>query len=180
MNEMKECPECHTQNPVIANFCRRCCYDFRGTASSDEPQTKKSWIRHLGIFVSVCLIIEALAFNGILVYRGISNKPVEKTEVEATENYIPTSFNGNYSVCIESNGKSHFYTASVVQYTLSYYRIELRTDYGKNIYTFTVQADGTLSSPELGNGKVTYKESINKLSLEFFGETTRCVLTKMF
>lgn len=178
MSEMKKCPRCHAQNPVIANFCRKCCYDFRGVSLPNDTPVKKSWLRYLGMFVSVCLIIEAMVFNGILVFRGISSKPMEDTEV--TENYIPTSFNGNYSVCLESNGKSHFYTASVVQYTSSNYRIDLRTDYGKSIYTFTVQADGTLSSPELGKGKVTYKEPLNKLSLEFFRESNRCVLTKIF
>ena len=44
---------------------------------------------------------------------------------------------------------------------------------------YTVNPDGTLNSPELGKGVVSYKSTIGKLTIEFSKENVKCVLSRV-
>ena len=61
MNEMKKCPECNAENPMDANFCRKCRYEFP-EASKDglslKPEIKFFRIRELQYVVGSKIHIE--------------------------------------------------------------------------------------------------------------------------
>lgn len=191
MNEIKICPDCKTENPAIANFCRRCRHDFRsdgtGSVIIQEPDNtsepgdtlKPSFIKSRIFLVSIMalLIIVALGMAIYTHYAIHENKNYALPEVIV--NYIPETFSGNYAVLIQSEDEKQRYTATVSQFASSSYRIDMISEYGKMNYTFAVNPDGTLSSPELGKGVVSFKSTIGKLTIEFSMEDVKCVLSRV-
>lgn len=61
MNEMKKCPECNTENPKAANFCRKCRYEFPEATKdglSLKPEIKYLRIRESQYVVGSTIHIE--------------------------------------------------------------------------------------------------------------------------
>ena len=61
MSEMKKCPECNAENPKVANFCRKCRYEFPEATkdgSSLKPEIKYLRIRESQYVVGSTIHIE--------------------------------------------------------------------------------------------------------------------------
>lgn len=61
MSEMKKCPECNAENPKVANFCRKCRYEFPEATkdgSSLKPEIKYLRIRESQYVVGSTIRIE--------------------------------------------------------------------------------------------------------------------------
>ena len=80
---------------------------------------------------------------------------------------------------ISSGEQKDYRTAVVKEYTADSYSVEVISEYGKLVFSFSVLPDGSVLSPELGTGVVKYKESIKKLTIEFTREDGQCVLTRL-
>ena len=196
-SQTKVCPNCGTQNPEEANFCRKCRYDFRTTAGGNGdpvpvassasasvpgipttiPTPSGATTKSKELWIALCVLVLLILSVPIYIWiqKGASDKEVIDNVVE---NYQPESYSGVYSMKMISGENTSVYVVVVESFAVDRYRMEVVTEYGKEIYTFTVMEDGSVVSPELGKAKVEYKRSIDKLSLEFTGVNLRCVLTK--
>lgn len=183
--ETKICPNCGTENPVQANFCRGCRYAFNNpnkevdqtTHAGDLPVREGKLPKTIvvALLVSIVIAVSAIVFIVIKPFAG------EKSEVkiESVQGYIPETFAGDYAMKLASGDIVSRYTAVVKEFASNKYRVEVITEYGKSMYTFTAEPDGTVDSPELGKGKVSYKANINKLTIEFSGRDSRCELSRI-
>lgn len=187
--DMKVCPNCGTENPFEANFCRGCRFEFIkqnvatspvvAPAPSPIPTTVRSegMLPNIIVVVVFATLILAAGAGIYFIVKATSGR--DKAVVETVQNYIPETFVGDYSMKLTSGDQTNRYTAVVKEYAANSYRVEVVTEYGKSIYTFVSQIDGTVESPELGRGSVKYKESIKKLTIEFTGGDLRCELTRI-
>ena len=85
---------------------------------------------------------------------------------------------GNYSMKIVSEGKTRYSTATVKELATGQFQIARVTVYGPVYYGFLLSEDGTVHSEELGDGTVSYKESIDKTTIRFEREDSICELTR--
>ena len=85
---------------------------------------------------------------------------------------------GNYSMKITSAGEIHYSTAVVRSVAAGTYQIARITVYGPVLYGFTVKADASVVSEELGKGQVTWQENIKKLCIRFEREDFVCELSR--
>lgn len=90
MNKMKKCPECNAENPIAANFCRKCRYEFPEATKNGlslKPEVKYFRIResqyvvgstiHIEWEVDNCTKVE-LAGEDVTLYKYVEYV-VEKT-----------------------------------------------------------------------------------------------------
>ena len=187
--DVKVCPNCGTENPIEANFCRGCRYEFikQNVATSpvvaSAPAPAPTTVRSEGVLPKIIVIV---VFATLILAAGAGIYFIVKATsdrgeavIETVQNYIPETFAGDYSMKLTSGDQTNRYTAVVKEYAANSYRVEVVTEYGKSIYTFVSQLDGTVESPELGKGSVKYKESVKKLTIEFTGGDLRCELTRI-
>lgn len=189
--DVKVCPNCGAENPLEANFCRGCRYEFvkQNVAASPAvtpvvapvvtPAPAKAEGLLPKIIVIVVFAIVTLAASVGIYYLVKAINGHDDAGVENVQNYIPTTFTGDYSMKLISGDQINRYTAVIKEYAANSYRVEVITEYGKSIYTFVAQLDGTVDSPELGKGTVKYKESVKKLTIEFTGGDLKCELTRI-
>lgn len=182
-SKLKTCPCCGTENPAEANFCRKCRYDFRVAAGGPvepaaAPSPGTSDPRKARKGKGGCLVVLLVCVAALFIWKKPDffhrSEPVDNV----VENFQPESYAGVYNMKLTSGSDVSQYVVVVESFAIDRYRMEVVTDYGKQIYTFSVMEDGSVMSPELGKAKVTYKKSIDKLSLEFTGVNVTCVLTK--
>ena len=185
--DVKVCPNCGAENPFEANFCRGCRFEFIkknvSTSPIETPAPAPSPVSSEGMLpkIIVAVVFSALilaACAGIYFLFKATSGP-DEVVVETVHNYMPETFAGDYSMKLTSGDQTNRYTAVVKEYAANSYNVEVVTEYGKSIYTFVPQLDGTVESPELGRGTVKYKESIKKLTIEFTRGNLRCELTRI-
>ena len=61
MSEMKKCPECNAENPIAANFCRKCRYEFSEATKNGlslKPEIKYFRIKELQYVIGSKIYIE--------------------------------------------------------------------------------------------------------------------------
>ena len=66
MSEMKKCPECNAENPIAANFCRKCRYEFSEATKNGlslKPEIKYFRIKELQYVIGSKIYIEWDAEN---------------------------------------------------------------------------------------------------------------------
>ena len=187
--DVKVCPNCGTENPFEANFCRVCRFEFvkqnvaTAPVVTPAPVETPTKVRSEGmlpkIIVVVVFAVLVLAASVGIYYLVKAINGHDDAVVENVQNYIPATFAGDYSMKLTSGDQVNRYTAVIKEYAANSYRVEVITEYGKSIYTFVAQLDGTVDSPELGKGTVKYKESVKKLTIEFTGGDLRCELTRI-
>ena len=198
---MKICPGCKAENPVEAKFCRACgcgfapvefgptsapaaapaaapSYDSAPEFAPVKPKKSAGSSRVVTVSVVVILLLVACGVAYVMMQPTLGGGHVDQP-TEQLQNYIPETFVGNYSMRISSGEQKDYRTAVVKEYTADSYSVEVISEYGKLVFSFSVQQDGSVLSPELGTGVVKYKESINKLTIEFTREDGQCVLTRL-
>ena len=165
--QTKVCPNCGTQNPEEANFCRKCRYDFRTAAggngdpvpvassasvsggSTTIPAPSGATTKSKELWIALCVLV--LLILSVPIYIWIQKVPSEKEVIDnVVENYQPESYSGVYSMKMISGENTSVYVVVVESFAADRYRMEVVTEYGKEIYTFTVMEDGSVVSPELG------------------------------
>ena len=187
--DVKVCPNCGAENPFEANFCRGCRFEFvkqnvaTAPAPSPVPSPVPTPVRSEGmlpkIIVVVVFAVLVLAASVGIYHLVRAMEGHDDAVVENVQNYIPKTFAGDYAMKLVSGDIVSRYTAVVKEFASNKYRVEVITEYGKSMYTFTTELDGTVDSPELGKGKVLYKASINKLTIEFLGRDSKCELSRI-
>lgn len=185
--DVKVCPNCGTENPFEANFCRGCRYEFvkqnvttspvvTPVVTPAPPKTEGLLPKIIVIVVFAIVILAASVGIYFLVKAAMRH---DEEQVEHVQSYTPETFAGDYAMKLVSGDIVSRYTAVVKDFASNKYRVEVITEYGKSMYTFTAEPDGTVDSPELGKGQVSYKASINKLTIEFSGRNSKCELSRI-
>ena len=94
MSEMKKCPECNAENPKVANFCRKCRYEFPEATkdgSSLKPEIKYLRIRESQYVVGSAIHIEwdvdnytkvELAGEDVTLYKDVELVVEKAVELE--------------------------------------------------------------------------------------------------
>ena len=181
--EVKVCSNCGKENPLEANFCRGCGVRFMPQNGVTSPvQTPgaakpKGKLDKIIVAVTLAVLVVAVCVGIFYLVNAISDQDVDV--VENVQVYMPETLAGDYSMKLISGDLTSRYAAVVKEYAENNYRVEVITEYGKSIYTFVSNSDGTVESPELGKGTVKYKESVKKLTVEFIGGDLRCELTRI-
>ena len=141
---MKVCPNCGTENPIEANFCRGCRHEFlkQNVATSpvvaSAPAPAPATVRSEGVLPKIIVIV---VFSALILAAGAgiyfivkaASSP-DEVVVETVQNYMPETFAGDYSMKLTSGGQINRYTAVVKEYAANSYRVEVVTEYGKSIY----------------------------------------------
>lgn len=140
---------------------------------ADDGRRGGSWVR---VLVAAFVIVLALSIAATCYIEPISQLFGfdDKEQI-----FIPDTFAGTYTTKLITGENIGRYTAVVEEYAVDSYRIEVLTEYGKSIYTFKLMPDGTVDSPELGTGAVSYNEDIKKLTIEFLGGSQKCEFSRL-
>ncbi len=96
---------------------------------------------------------------------------------------IPTpamlqALEGNYTLKMVSGGETRYSTAVVKEIATGQYQVARITVYGPILYGFTLGADATVLSQELGPGNITYQPHIKKTTIHFEKGGIVCELTR--
>lgn len=90
----------------------------------------------------------------------------------------PEPLSGNYSMKMVVNGETRYSTAIVKEMGEGSFQIARITVYGPVHYSFTLEADASVVSEELGEGRVTYQRSIKKTTIRFEKAGALCELSR--
>ena len=116
-SQTKVCPNCGTQNPEEANFCRKCRYDFRTAAGGNGdpvpvassasasvsgipttiPTPSGATTKSKELWIALCVLVLLILSVPIYIWiqKGASDEEVIDNVVE---NYQPESYSGVYSM----------------------------------------------------------------------------------
>ena len=85
---------------------------------------------------------------------------------------------GNYTLKMVSGEETRYSTAVVKEIAAGQYQVARITVYGPILYGFTLGADATVRSEELGQGSITYQPNIKKTTIHFEKGGIVCELTR--
>ena len=85
---------------------------------------------------------------------------------------------GNYTLKMVSGEDTRYSTAVVKQIAAGQYQVARITVYGPVMYGFTLGADASVQSEELGNGSITYQPQLKKTTIHFEKGGIVCELTR--
>lgn len=170
----KICPKCNHVNPDYAQFCTECGspletegFSLRRTEETDVvvPKSDKGTKnKNTILFVLLAIVI---IFGGIFTYQYFTVDFSENKTIPAT-NEVLCNLPGNYTlrefINGETIGKSK---TAVLKKDNSRYMFTIVTDFGPEHHSFINTSDNKLYSETLGEGEVTYKEIINKITITF-------------
>lgn len=128
--------------------------------------------------------ISAAVFAGLL-YIGFANSDSNTDDGDAvrTEMVVSTAINrleGNYTLRKKNAGVSvnGIRTAAIKKTSESQAKILVSTEYGPELYDFTLNTSGQIESEQLGKGEITYNEKLDKITLTFKQGERICEFTK--
>jgi hypothetical protein len=87
---------------------------------------------------------------------------------------------GNYTLREKNAGVlvNGIRTAAIKKTSDTQARILVVTEYGPEMYEFTLNANGSVESEQLGKGEISYNEKLDKITLTFKQGERICELTK--
>ena len=96
---------------------------------------------------------------------------------------IPTpamlqALEGNYTLKLVSGEDTRYSTAVVKEIAAGQFQVARITVYGPILYSFTLGADATVQSEELGQGSISYQPNIRKTTIHFEKGGIVCELTR--
>jgi len=97
---------------------------------------------------------------------------------ESVPEAVLQALEGNYAMKQTGPDGTHYSTAVVKEVATGQYQVNRITVYGPIVYGFTLGKDAAVKSAELGEGTITYKESIKKTTIRFQKEEFVCELSK--
>ena len=151
---------------------------------SDELQetTDREPGRRPGTPIFIALLLIALAAVIAAAVLGGKQKEIDEQVEQAlkVEQMQATDENliGNWSIKTETAGQAVYETGYIDHDILGDRVLHVLSEYDPRQLIIDINADGTLSSDELGNGVMTYKESTGKTEIRFEKEETTCTLTR--
>ena len=106
------------------------------------------------------------------------NGCVAKTELNASA--AIGRIEGNYTLREKNAGVlvNGIRTATIKKTSETQAKILVVTEYGPELYEFTLNADGGVVSEQLGKGEITYNEKLDKITLTFKQGERICEFTK--
>ena len=123
-------------------------------------------IRQLVLFV-----VLGMAFSGCV------GRSVQQVSVIPDIQKIG-NLEGSYSMTFTSMGETRYSTAVVKKVSDHEYQIARVTVYGPVLYTFKLGNDATVSSAELGEGELSYRDDLKQTTIRFERENFICELTR--
>ena len=190
-----ECPNCHQQTPDNRNFCKHCGASLNENykpndvlkaeieklnnqldgavktlddehrqheAEKAEEKTKTAKFQKYAII----LLTLFLFVGGISVYQyfNVDND----VETISAPNDVLSRLPGNYTLREIRNGEPIGTSkTAVLRKETSGYTFTIVTDYGPEHHRFVITSNNLLHSETLGDGEVTYKDAINKITITF-------------
>ena len=105
------------------------------------------------------------------------------SSVSSQQSTIPTpamlqALEGNYTLKMVSGEDVRYSTAVVKEIAAGQFQVARITVYGPILYGFTLGANATVSSEELGQGNVTYQPNIKKTTIHFEKGGIICELSR--
>ena len=105
------------------------------------------------------------------------------SSVSSQQSTIPTpamlqALEGNYTLKWVAGEDTRYSTAVVKELAAGQYQIARITVYGPILYGFTLGADATVQSEELGRGSITYQPNIKKTTIHFEKGGIVCELSR--
>ena len=105
------------------------------------------------------------------------------SSASSQQSTIPTpamlqALEGNYTLKYVSGDETRYSTAVVTEIAAGQYQVARITVYGPIMYGFTLGADATVHSEELGQGSITYQPNIKKTTIRFEKGGIVCELSR--
>lgn len=132
--------------------------------------------------VSICTAMVLIA-GIMLAVKGIGTP--ERHSVmdvpEAAETAVPideVNILGNYMVRLVSGLDTARMTGYIEADALGRIALHVLSAYEPKVYDITINDDGTISNPELGQGKMSFKKISDKTTINFSNGHTTCTLVK--
>ena len=141
-------------------------------------QTETPWYKQWYTWAGAAILMAFLYFT---FGKSDSNKNVgEPAQTEVNLSTAISRLEGNYTLREKNAGVlvNGIRTAAIKKTSETQARILVVSEYGPEIYEFTLDASGSIESEQLGKGEITYNEKLDKITLTFKQGERICELTK--
>lgn len=129
------------------------------------------------------------AVIALLVYLGTSHsgtKKAEEAEQARVEKAVAVkevaagedNLMGNWTIKVQAGEDASHLMGVIERDSLGGFMLRVLSEYEPRIYGIRVEEDGTLWSDELGEGRMSVKESIGKTTITFKKDSSTCTLTR--
>lgn len=140
--------------------------------------TVTPWYKKWYTWVGAAILMAFLYFT-----FGKSDSNKNTGEPVKTEVNVLTAIGrleGNYTLREKNAGVlvNGIRTAAIKKTSDTQARILVVTEYGPEMYEFTLNANGSVESEQLGKGEISYNEKLDKITLTFKQGERICELTK--
>ena len=119
-----------------------------------------------------------LIFAGVLALALSCASSVSSQQTTIPSPAILQALEGNYTLKMVSGEDTRYSTAVVKEIAAGQYQVARITVYGPIMYGFTLGADATVRSEELGEGNVTYQPQLKKTTIHFEKGGIVCELSR--
>lgn len=142
------------------------------------PSTVTPWYKQWYTWVGAAILMAFLYFT-----FGKSDSNKNTGEPVKTEVNVLTAIGrleGNYTLREKNAGVlvNGIRTAAIKKTSDTQARILVVTEYGPEMYEFTLNANGSVESEQLGKGEISYNEKLDKITLIFRQGERICEFTK--
>lgn len=140
--------------------------------------TVTPWYKQWYVWIGAAILMAFLYFT-----FGKSDSNKNTGEPVKTEVNVLTAIGrleGNYTLREKNAGVlvNGIRTATIKKTSETQAKILVVTEYGPELYEFTLNADGSVVSEQLGKGEITYNEKLDKITLTFKQGERICEFTK--
>lgn len=145
----------------------------------ENPTPKVTpWYKQWYTWVGAAILMAFLYFTFVKDDNNNDNGSVAKTELNASA--AIGRIEGNYTLREKNAGVlvNGIRTATIKKTSETQAKILVVTEYGPELYEFTLNADGSVVSEQLGKGEITYNEKLDKITLTFKQGERICEFTK--
>ena len=142
------------------------------------PPIVTPWYKQWYTWVGAAILMAFLYFTFVKDDNNNDNGSVAKTEVNVSA--AIGRLEGNYTLREKNAGVlvNGIRTAAIKKTSDTQARILVVTEYGPEMYEFTLNANGSVESEQLGKGEISYNEKLDKITLTFKQGERICELTK--
>jgi hypothetical protein len=119
-----------------------------------------------------------LILAGVLALALSCASSVSSQQTTIPSPAILQALEGNYTLKMVSGEDTRYSTAVVKEIAAGQYQVARITVYGPIMYGFTLGADATVRSEELGEGSITYQPQLKKTTIHFEKGGIVCELSR--
>jgi hypothetical protein len=152
-------------------------YD-RGDTENNSKSFKTLAIAFAGVFIVLLAAVGISRLPG-KAERNSSDKTASAEVLKQEFATISTNnLLGEYLIKVQSDGSETSFIGYIDTDALGQYNLHVLSEFAPRTYLLKIASDGQLSNDELGIGTMTYKESIDKTTIQFDKDGSRCILIK--